>query len=220
MVDAYIALSEFSRHKFVAGGLPPDRIVVKPNFIGSDPGVGKHTGKFGLFVGRLAPEKGVGVLQKAWGRIGQHTRLKVIGSPVDGENPASQSIEYLGPQPKERVYAEMKEASFLVFPSECYENCPMTIIEAFATGLPVIVSGLGSAAEMVLDHQAGLHFRAGDSSDLAAKVEWVTTHPEDLVAMGQRAREEFNQKYTAEGNYSQLMDVYRFATAGMSPPSG
>jgi glycosyltransferase involved in cell wall biosynthesis len=212
-VGVYIALSEFSRKKLIAGGLPAERIVVKPNFLSSDPGVGEHAGNYGLFVGRLAPEKGIGVLLQAWGQVGQHVRLKIIGGPLSREIAVSPHIDWLGAQPKQRVYAEMKAASFLVFPSECYENCPMGIIEAFATGLPVLASGLGSAAEMVTDHQTGLHFRAGDPMDLAAKVQWATTHPQDLAAMGLRARQEFERKYSKEGNYLRLMEIYSIATA-------
>jgi glycosyltransferase involved in cell wall biosynthesis len=212
-VGIYIALSEFSRQKFIAGGLPPEKIFVKPNFLVSDPGLGGHMGRFGLFVGRLAPEKGLDVLQRAWGLLGQDFHLKIIGGPLHAEPPASPSIQWLGPHPKKRVYAEMKEASFLLFPSECYENCPMTIIEAFATGLPVIVSGGGSAAEMVRDHQNGLHFVAGNSADLAAKVNWALTHGAEMAAMGRYARQDFEAEYSARRNYTRLMEIYRLAMA-------
>jgi glycosyltransferase involved in cell wall biosynthesis len=214
-VGIFIALSEFSRQKFIAGGLPPEKIVVKPNFLISDPGGGEHKGRFGLFVGRLSAEKGLDVLQRGWGLLGQDFHLKIIGGPLSGEGlgPVPVRVEWLGPQPKERVFLEMKDASFLIFPSECYENCPMTIIEAFATGLPVIVSDQGSAAEMVVDHQSGRHFRTGDPVDLAAKVDWAVTHSDDMAAMGLRAREEFETGYSATGNYARLMEIYRLAMA-------
>jgi glycosyltransferase involved in cell wall biosynthesis len=214
-VGVFIALSEFSRLKFIAGGLPPEKIVVKPNFLISDPGWGEHKGKFGLFVGRLSPEKGLEVLQRAWGLLSQDFHLKIIGGPLsrEGPGPTPGRIEWLGPQPKERVFLEMKDASFLVFPSECYENCPMTIIEAFATGLPVIVSGQGSAAGMVGDYQSGRHFRAGDPADLAAKVEWAFGHADEMAAMGRSARQAFESGYSAAGNYAQLMEIYRRAMA-------
>jgi len=214
-VGVFIALSEFSRRKFIAGGLPPEKIVVKPNFLISDPGRGGHKGKFGLFVGRLSPEKGLEVLQRAWGMLGQDFNLKIIGGPLSRERSGSTAgpIEWLGVQPKERVFSEMKDASFLIFPSECYENCPMTIIEAFATGLPVIVSGRGSAAGMVTDYQSGRHFRAGDPADLASKVEWALGHPDEMAAMGRSARQAFEGVYSAPENYARLMEIYRLAMA-------
>lgn len=212
-VGIYIALSEFSRQKFIQGGVPSEKIVVKPNFLIGDPGLGAHRGKFGLFVGRLSREKGLDILQRAWRLLGDSLPLKIIGGPLTGEEIESNSIQWLGPQPKERVYEEMKAASFLVFPSECYENCPMTIIEAFATGLPVIVSGRGSSAEMVRDQHSGCHFRAGDSVDLAAKVAWALTNDHELAAMGQSARQEFENRYSAARNYAQLMEIYSIAMA-------
>jgi len=210
-VGVYIALSEFSRGKFIAGGLPPEKIMVKPNFLVRDPGPGRHGRGFGLFVGRLSPEKGLTVLQRAWELLSGSAQLKIIGGPLPDQVPALPGVEWLGPQPKEQVFTEMKNASFLVFPSECYENCPMTIIEAFATGLPVIASTGGSAAEMVRDHFTGRHFRSGDPGDLAEKVAWALAHPDDLALMGRRARQEFETGYDATGNYSRLMEIYRLA---------
>jgi glycosyltransferase involved in cell wall biosynthesis len=84
----------------------------------------------------------------------------------------------------------------------------MTIAEAFACGLPVIASRLGAMAEIVTDGKTGLHFTAGDEDDLAAKVEWAWTHPDEMRAMGQSARAEYLAKYTAERNYQQLMSIY------------
>lgn len=213
VVGRYIALSEFSRRKFIAGGLPSDKIVVKPNFLVTDPGVGGHAGKFGLFVGRLSPEKGLDVLLRAWGLLSRDFPLKVIGGPLSKEQAGPSSVEWLGRQPRERVCAEMKDASFLVFPSVWYECCPMTIIEALAVGLPVIVSDCGSAAEMVADYENGRHFRAGDPADLAATVEWALTHEDDMAAIGRAARREFETSYSAPGNYAQLMEIYRLAMA-------
>ncbi len=220
-VGAYIALSEFARSKFVAAGLPAAKIFVKPNFLISDPGAGDHAGQFGLYVGRIAPEKGVGVLQKAWDLVGQACRLKIIGGPIPDVRSASPSIEWLGPLPKERVFAEMKAASFLVFPSECYENCPMTIIEAYAAGLPVIVSGEGSAAEMVQDGRTGWHFQASDPADLAAKIRLAVADAHGRAAFGRAARHEFERGYSGERNYARLMEIYRaVVTHPQSEPYG
>ena len=85
MVDVYIALSEFARRKYIEGGLPGDRIVVKPNFIDVDPGSGRTDGDHALFVGRVSEEKGVRTLLDAWGRLAQYTtsgdRARADGRP-------------------------------------------------------------------------------------------------------------------------------------------
>jgi glycosyltransferase involved in cell wall biosynthesis len=102
----------------------------------------------------------------------------------------------------------MGEASFLVFPSEWYEGFPKVLAEAFAKGLPVLASALGSQGSIVDHGRTGLHFRPGDPEDLAAKVEWLLAHPNELARMRKEARAEYEAKYTAEENYAQLMAIY------------
>ncbi len=213
MVDIYIVqMSEFARQKFLEGGLSLNKIVVKPNFV-PDPGIGAHAGNCVLFVGRLSPEKGVGMLLKAWERLGGKIPLKIVGDgPLAGDvcQAARQmpGVEWLGRRDPEEVYALMGEAVFLVFPSRWYEGFPRTIVEAFACGLPVVASRLGAMAEIVEDGRTGLLFNPGDPEDLAAKVEWLLSHPGELAHMRREARREYEEKYTAERNYQMLMAIY------------
>ena len=216
-IDTYIALSEFARRKFIDGGLPADRIVVKPNFVIPDPGSGSDKGRGGyaLFVGRLAKEKGIRTLIDAW------RSLQDIPLQVAGDGPLNQAswpygITWLGAQPRHRVMTLMQDAEILVFPSTSYECAPMTIIEAFACGLPVIASNLGSIPEFVQHRYNGLLFSPGDPADLARQVRWAFDHPEELRAIRANARHEFEQKYTAERNYKMLMAVYKTAIGHMN----
>ena len=216
-VDIYIALTEFARQKFIEGGLPTGKVVVKPNFVYPDPGMRKGDGCYALFVGRLSPEKGVRTLLRVW----QHLNgipLKIVGDgPLMGEVQAfvqTQKLDYievLGRCTREEVLVLIKGARCLVFPSKWYEGFPVTIVEAFACGVPVITSRLGAMAEVVENGRTGLHFRLGDSEDLATKVEWAWNHPKQLVAMGHEARREYEAKYTAERNYEMLMEIYQMA---------
>jgi glycosyltransferase involved in cell wall biosynthesis len=105
----------------------------------------------------------------------------------------------------------MQRASFLVFPSEWYEGFPMTIVEAFATGLPVVASRLGSAAELIRDGETGRHYRAADPRDLAAVIEQLLDDDAMRLEMGRQARLEYEEKYTPARNYQQLMQVYALA---------
>jgi glycosyltransferase involved in cell wall biosynthesis len=84
----------------------------------------------------------------------------------------------------------------------------MSIVEAFACGAPVVCSRLGGMAVLVEDHRTGLLFTPGDADDLGEKVEWAVTHPAEIGELGREARREFEQKYTAERNYSHLMEIY------------
>jgi len=216
-VHVYVTLTEFARLKFIEGGIPAERIVVKPNFLCADPGVGEHAGDFALFVGRLSAEKGVGTLLDAWRRLGGGYPLRIVGSgPLEATaDRTTPGVEWLGQQPRERVLALMREAAFLVFPSECYEGLPMTLVEAFATGLPVVASGHGSMAEVVHDHRTGRHFAAGDAGDLAATVRWAVAHAGEMAAMGREARREFEARYTAGESYRRLGAIYALAAERM-----
>jgi glycosyltransferase involved in cell wall biosynthesis len=216
-VDLYIALTEFARRKFIRGGLPADKIVVKPNFVFPDPGKREGAGNYALYVGRLSAEKGVHTLLKAWGQ------LRGISLRVAGDGPLLEEatmmvrrhglkdITLMGRVPPRDVLASMKGAKLLIFPSEWYEGLPMTLIEAFACGLPVIASRLGAMAEMVDEGHTGLLFRPGDPEDLAAKVRWAVEHPEAMDLMGAHARHVYEEKYTSDLNYHMLINIYRTA---------
>jgi glycosyltransferase involved in cell wall biosynthesis len=187
---------------------------VKPNFVWPEPGAGSGTGGYALFAGRLSEEKGLGTLAGAWRRLGGKPLLKAAGDgPMAATLEGVPGVERLGRQAHDGVLRLMREASFLVFPSLCYENLPMSILEAFACGLPVIASRLGAMAEVVEDGRTGLLFNPGDAGDLAAKVEWATSHPAALGQMRREARAEFEAHYTAERNYENLMEIYRKARA-------
>ena len=216
-VDMYIALTEFAREKFIQGGLPAGKIAVKPNFACPDPGCGDGRGGYALFVGRLAPDKGVRTMLACWDRLGGKVPLKIVGSGplVDQVLAATESVrgvEWLGWQPLERVLALMKGARFLVLPSTWYESFPVVIAEAFAAGLPVIASNVGSLSSLIAHGCTGLHFRQGDPVDLAAQVWWLWNHPRARDEMAHKARLEFECKYTPERNYGRLMEIYTRAT--------
>lgn len=84
----------------------------------------------------------------------------------------------------------------------------MTVVEAFACGIPVICSRLGGLREIVEDGSTGLHFNPGDAEDLAVKLDLLWTQPAQLAAMGRAAREEYKRNYTAERNYELMMQIY------------
>jgi glycosyltransferase involved in cell wall biosynthesis len=223
-VDIYIALTQSSRHKLVEGGLPPDKITIKSNFVYPDPGPGSGLGGFGAFVGRLSAEKGVETLLSAWRHLNGSIPLKIIGegpgaAVVQEAAIKDPSIQFLRSMPLKAIYALLGEATFLVVPSQCYENFPRVVIEAFAKGTPVIVSNLGAMAEIVDDGRTGLHFKPGDPIDLAAKVRRLLTEPLELAQMRRAARQEFSQKFTADSNYNTLMAIYQQALSGYSPSS-
>jgi glycosyltransferase involved in cell wall biosynthesis len=118
-------------------------------------------------------------------------------------------VKVLGRLPDDELLAEVKRARFLIFPSEWYEGLPLTIVEAFACGVPVLASRIGSLIELVQDRTTGLHFTPGDPADLAEKVEWAWTHRDEMEEMGRHARADYEAKYTAERNYRMIMEISR-----------
>jgi glycosyltransferase involved in cell wall biosynthesis len=219
-IGRYIATSEFSRGKFIAGGLPAGRISVKPNFVSPDPGPGGSERSCALFVGRLPRVKGLLTLLAAWERLGGRVPLQIAGDGPERpelENEARRrrltNVVFRGRLSNAETIAAMQNARFLVFPSEWYENFPVTIAEAFACGTPVVCSRLGSMREIVSDGRTGLHFTPGDAADLSEKAEYAWNHPDEMRRMGAEARQEFETKYTAATNYSQLMSIYESAIA-------
>lgn len=213
MVDVYISLTEFARQKFIAGGLPADKIVVKPNFINPDPGAGEGAGGYALFVGRLSVEKGLDTLLAAWEHLDSKIPLKIVGdgplaSQVVEAAKRIPEVEWLGRRPMSEVHQLMGEAMFLVFPSKWYETFGRVAAEAFAKGTPVIAANIGAIAELVDSGHTGLHFSPGNSEDLAAKVQWAIENQTKLTQMRREARAEFEAKYTAQQNYRRMMEIY------------
>lgn len=211
-VSRYIALNEFCRNKFIEGGLPADRIDVKPNFVPWTPRPAATGRRGGLCVGRLSVEKGVEVLTAAMAAHPTH-QLTVIGTgPLQAQVAAVAGPAYLGFLPLNEVMQRLSRAAYLVLPSVCYEGFPRTLVEAFASGVPVIASRLGSMAELVSEGRTGLLFNPGDAGDLVAKLVWADAHPEEMARMGENARAEYERRYAPRQNYRELISIYEKAT--------
>jgi len=217
-VHTFVALSNFSRQKFVEGGMPAEKITVKPNFVDPDPGPRSADGDYGVFVGRMSEEKGLETLLAGFA-LTPKMRLIIVGDgpPMEAlkkfaAGRSMTNVEFRGRLARQETWTVVKGARFLIQPSECYENFPMSVAEAFACGTPVLCSRIGALQEIVRENVTGLQFTAGDSQDLAAKVLWASENRVAMARMGKQARAEFESKYTAEKNYVMLMELYQRAT--------
>jgi glycosyltransferase involved in cell wall biosynthesis len=217
-ITRYIALNEFCRAKFIEGGLPPEKLLTKPNFVNFPAPVPTARDGF-LFVGRLSHLKGVGVLADAVNELTSPS-IRVAGTGPDAGLLQNQvGIELLGPIGLTEVRVEMTRATALILPSVCYDSFPRTLVEAFACGLPVIASRMGSLPELIQDGVTGLLFESGNAFDLAEKMRWAQTHPDVLAKMGQNARRQFDLHYSEEENYRQLMSIYKEAIQAVASES-
>jgi glycosyltransferase involved in cell wall biosynthesis len=244
-VTAYIALTEFQKQKMIEGGLPREKVFIKPNFLqrseirgqrsegdndlnpnNLNPKTGEAAAPYCLFVGRLSPEKGCDVLIRAWAlfqaSLTPNAECPMPSLLIVGDGPERDSLEkltsdlgslasvnFLGKQPKEEVLSLMQQAEFLVLPSVWYEGFPMTIVESFSNGLPVVASNIGSMNSVIESEQNGLKFEAGDPDSLADKLTRTFANLDQMLQMGEQARRDFEENYSATANYKQLADIYQ-----------
>jgi len=216
--DAYIAAGTFIKEKLTEAGLPGERIHLKPNFLDPDPGPGSGAGGFAMYLGRLSPEKRVDTMLDAWQRLDQPVPLKISGDgplrpQVEAAAARTDNIEYLGFAPREEVTHLLGEAGFLVFTSGTYEAQPLTILESFARGTPVIAGRIGAMTSMIESGITGWLFEPGDSAGLAQLVSNAFDDPDGLQGMRYSVRAEFEAKYSIEHNLDRLLEIYREAMA-------
>lgn len=214
-VDAYIALTEFSRHKFLQAGLPAEKIVVKPNFLNGDGFAPSPSGAYAVYLGRLTSNKGVRALLCAWREL-PDVPLKVVGDgPLREELEGMASgaglrqVEFLGRQSWERSMELLRGARFLVLPSEHHEGFPCVIAEAYGLGKPVLGSRQEPLPELIAEGETGMLFATGSAADLAEKARRMFHDAERTASMGAAARRTFEAKYTPERNYQALMQIYQ-----------
>lgn len=220
-VDVLVALTRFARDRFVAGGLPADRLVVKPNFV-ADPGPSGPPGHGALYLGRLAAEKGVDTIVEAWSGAAASVPLEILGDGPEAERVRQAagrvpSISWLGHRPPEEVARAFGRCGFLVMASRWYEGFPRVLVEAMAHGRPALVPRLGSMAEVVEDGRTGLHFTPGDAADLAAQARRLAADEDLRRRLGRQARLAYEREYSEDRGFEQAMEVYRLAIGRFSP---
>jgi glycosyltransferase involved in cell wall biosynthesis len=213
-VDVFVALTPFARGRFIAGGLPADRIALKPNTV-ADPGPVQLPGTGAIFVGRLSPEKGIDLLLAAWESV-PDVHLTIAGDgPLrnDVERAAARSghITFLGQQSPPECLDAIRRSAMLVMASRWYEGFPRVIVEAYALGRPVVAPRLGSMADLVRAGVTGLLFEPGSAVDLASCVKKLAGQPAMSIAMSRGARAEYESEYAPATNADQLVNIYRAA---------
>lgn len=207
-VARFVAVSDFVADHLVRWGISRDRIRVKPNPV-PDPGPPGPPGSGFLYLGRLDPEKGIGLLLDAWERAGSDWPLTIAGvgplrDRVERAEGSSPSIHYLGQVPAARAHELLRETGVVVVPSTWYEGFPTTVIEALAHGRPVAASDLGSLARIVTPD-----FGWRVPPEVEAWARALRAIPgEELGARGRKARERYE-----EGGFSRtaepLLAIYR-----------
>ena len=217
-VEAFIALSEFQRDRFIEAGLADDRVQVKPNFYPGNPATIPWSDRADrvVFAGRLSAEKGVKTLLQTWALWGEQAPpLRIVG---DGELRLELEdlarglpVEFIGQVGPEEAQAEIGQARLVVLPSEWFEGFPMVLREAFALGTPSAVSNIGPLPGLVQNPESGCIFEPSDPESLLNAVRAAWEDPERLERWSRGARAAFEAKYTEDANYEMLMAIYEQA---------
>jgi len=210
-VDLFLSTSRFYLD-LVKRRIHEEKIRVLPNGIdlNSSPLSLKDNG-YALYLGRLSREKGIETLLKAHSRMRNGMPLKVVGtgpfeSHMRQRYKKAQFLGYLSGIELERVLAN---ASFVVVPSEWYENCPMVVLEAMAIGKAVIGSRIGGIPEQIDDGKTGLLFEMGNVNELVEKMKLLSENTEMRRKLGMLARKKIETKYSLDVHCRQLMQIYK-----------
>lgn len=215
MVDRYFTFSQFSKGIFSQSTLPTDseKFIVKPNFSNATANKVKTFNDYYVYIGRLSEEKGIIPLLEA---IAKTTyKIKVFGTgPQEKEVQdlanTNSNIEYLGFQNKEVLHNEINTANALIVPSVCFEGMPMSIIEAFSMGTPVLCSNIGILKQMVVPLFTGIQFDPYNSTSIITALDdWSNMDVQQKELISKNCINEFLNKYTAEKNISALEEVYQ-----------
>lgn len=215
-IARFIVLTQFARAKFIEAGIAPQRISVKPNFawgsLDAPPPLDRAARGGALFVGRLSTEKGLHILMEAWRNVPYPLVIAGDG-PLGPElrRKAPAHITFTGALAPAEIRRLMASAAFLVMPSICYEGFPMTMVEAYASGLPILGSAIGSVGELIEDGVTGRLVSPGNADALASAARDFAANPRAVERMGQAARARYEAEFAPETNYRALMAIYKGA---------
>lgn len=216
--NRYIVLSEHARQLFLQSklGLTQNQVVIKPNFSSVPNLPEEERENYFLYVGRLSEEKGIMLLLSVFSLSSY--KIKIAGDgPLKSEvlKYAAQypNIEFLETLDKTSIFNLLKTCTALVFPSIWFEGMPLTIIEAFACGTPVICSKIGAMETMVTSGYNGLHFEVNNDVDFKNKLDdWTNLTADDKNQYQKNAITTFDANYTSSKNLAQLLHIYNEVT--------
>lgn len=222
-VDRFVVPSRFYIDKLVQWDMPRSLFRYVPNFVDVPRYSPQYTpGDAFLYFGRLSREKGVATLLRA----ASLSRQKVC---IVGTGPQSEELQKLAAElgvdadfrgylTGESLHAAIKQARAVVLPSEWYENAPMSVLEAYALGKPVMGAAIGGIPELVQEGVTGMSFASGDASALAQAMEKLARMPNSQVEqMGRAGRAWVERDFTAAMYRERILEIYGELGLGAAP---
>ena len=218
LVDIFISPSKFLKVKLEKMGFK-GKIVYLPNFVKAENFKPEFNWKENsiIYFGRLSKEKGLFTLIEAMKNV-KDLSLKIIGEGPIEESLKSKincekikNVNLLGFKTGKELKDEIKKSMFVVLPSEWYENNPISVIESFALGKPVVGARVGGIPELIKNYETGLTFELGQSEDLILKINYLKKNSDIITGMGKKARAFVEQELSSEKYYQRLMEIYNYA---------
>ncbi len=207
-VDQFLCVSDFQRQVMLRAGLPATKLRTLHNFVPIPDDV-RPMGDYLLYIGRIEKLKGLATLVEAVRRTGQ--RLIIAGTGgwsahLEAAISGAPHITYVGFQDGQALNDLLSGAMAVVVPSEWYENCPMSVLEAKAAGRAVIGARTGGIPELVQDGKDGHLFHPGDVDDLIRVLRGIT--PDQMSAFGAAARQDAARRFSEHAYLASLTTIY------------
>lgn len=173
------------------------------------------------YLGNLGKHKGIDIILKALPLIinkkGNQIELHIVtGGIVDSlfikyvkELSLDENVKFYSQSSHQKAMNILKKCDILALPSICIENCPLSILEAMASGIPVIASKAGGIPELVLDGQTGLLFKPRNIREFADKIIFIIENPSLAKIMRQNAIKLYDHKYKPDRHYKELIQIYK-----------
>lgn len=209
----FICLTDFNRDKLFCFKVPKENFYIKPNFVEDSSLFNplKHRKNQFVYLGRLEKVKGIAFLLEVWKIYADpDCKLLIVGNgPMEAWCKSfikknNLNIEFTGHVSHEQVLKILSESKALVFPSKLYEGLPMSIVEAFSVGTPVICPDFGNAGTMVKDGYSGFKYVQGSKESLLLALNKVKKN----CNLNMNCRKEYENKYSEAINYRLLIDIY------------
>lgn len=213
-VNRFIVPSKFYREKSVEWGWSPEHFIHIPNFVNPSSFKPDYSArKFILYIGRLSPEKGLLTLVQAAAKADIPLQIAGGGPQMsvlrEKDEITRADITFLGHLSGLELHDAVRSARATVLPSEWYQNAPLSILEPYALGKPVIGAAIGGIPETIKDQKTGIIFESGSVESLASALRQIMEMPVSVLAeMGRCGRELIETKFSEKRYLDRIMSLY------------
>ena len=214
-VDTFIVPSRFYIEKFSEWGMPASMFRHVPNFVDVQHYAPSYEpGEAFLYFGRVIRQKGVATLIRA--AAAAHSRLLIAGTGPQMEemrtlaDTLNADVTFLGHLGGQQLHDVIRSCRAVVLPSEWYENAPVSLLEAYALGKPVIGARIGGIPELIRENETGACFESGQVESARRVLEDFMARPaQQLADMGAAGRRWVVEDFTVAMYRQRMMSVYR-----------